>query len=187
MGEFDLSCLGHLNAVEDAARGGGELHLDLARLTFVDGAGLNRLTGIARTLQSSSAKLVALRPQRPIERLLKRMASVERLDNLTISRLSQVVEDSFEPRELPRDLRKVIVSDYTPEAACRLVAELAIGAVPGAESASLTVRNSGHATCAAATDEVSGAVGASEVQLGEGPVPGLPAAGPAPVESVAGN
>ncbi|MEX0790236.1 MAG: STAS domain-containing protein, partial [Actinomycetota bacterium] len=168
-GEFDLSCLGQLDAVEEAAGEGGDLHLDLARLTFVDGAGLDRLAGIARTLRSSSGKLIALRPNRTIERLLKRMASVERLDNLTISRLSRVVDDSFEPCSPPRELGQVIVCDYTPEAACRLVAELAVASVQGAESASLTVRDAGHPTCAASTDAISETVGALEVQFGEGP------------------
>lgn len=168
-GELDLSCLERLDAVEKAAREGGDLHLDLARLTFVDGAGLDRLAGIARALGESSGRLIALRPQRAIERLLRRVASVENLDNLIITRLSRVVEDSFEPRKLPRELGQVIVSDYTPEAACRLVAELAVASIPGAESASLTVRNAGRPTCAASTDETSDTVGALEVQLGEGP------------------
>jgi GAF domain-containing protein len=168
-GELDLSCLGDLDAVEKAAREGGDLRLDLARLTFVDGAGLDRLAAIARALGESSGRLIALRPQRSTERLLKRVASVERLDNLIITRLTRVVEDSFEPPSLPRELGQVIVSDYTPEAACRLVAELAVASIPGAESAYLTVRNAGHPTCAASTDHTSETVGTFEVELGAGP------------------
>ena len=169
VGELDLSCLDLLSDIEKAASAGGNLHLDLARLTFVDGAGLERLAGLARKLRSSSGKLVVQRPQRTIERLLKRTAAVEKLDNLVISRLSKVVDDSFEARDLPRDLARVMVSDYTPEAACQLVADLATSHVRGAESSSLIVRNAGHLTCVASSDQLADTVGPMEIQLGEGP------------------
>ena len=168
VGELDLSCLGLLSDIEKAASAGENLHLDFARLTFVDGAGLERLALLARNLRGSSAKLVVQRPQRTVERLLKRTAAVEKLDNLVISRLSKVVDDSFEARDLPRDLDRLMVSDYTPESACQLVADLA-AQLPGAESASLTVRNAGHLTCVASTDQLSDTVGIMEIQLGEGP------------------
>lgn len=169
VGELDLSCLDLMKEVEQLASAGGDIHLDLTRLTFVDGAGLDRLAGLARTLAKNSSRLVALRPQRAIERLLKRLAAVEKLDNVVISRLSKMVEDSFEARDLPRDLSRVMVSDYTPEGACRLVAELAVAGIPGAESASVTVRNAGHPTCAASSDQMAESLGAVEVQLNEGP------------------
>jgi ABC-type transporter Mla MlaB component len=169
VGELDLSCLDLLKPVEEAASAGGDIHLDLTRLTFVDGAGLDRLTSLARILAGSSNRLVTLRPQRAIERLLKRMAAVQKLDNLVISRLSKMVEDSFEAPDLPRDLSRVMVSDYTPEGACKLLAELAVSGIPGAQSAAVIVRNAGHPTCAASSDQLGGGVGALEVHLNEGP------------------
>lgn len=169
VGELDLSCLDSLKPVEEAASAGGDLHLDFTRLTFVDGAGLDRLTSLARNLQRSSSRLVALRPQRAIERLLKRMAAVEKLDNLVVSRLSKIIDDTFEAPDLPRDLTRVMVSDYTPEGACKLLAELAVAEIPGAQSAAVIVRNAGHATCAASSDQLGDAVGTLEVQLNEGP------------------
>lgn len=169
VGELDLSCLDLIKGIEEVASAGGDIHLDLTRLTFVDGAGLDRLTGLARILAANSSRLVALRPQRAIERLLKRMAAVEKLDNVVISRLSKIVDDTFEAPHLPRDLSRVMVSDYTPEGVCRLVAELAAERIPGAESAAVTVRNAGHPTCAASSNQMAEALGALEVQLSEGP------------------
>lgn len=169
VGELDLSCLNLIKPVEEAASSSGDVHLDLTRLSFIDGAGLARLAALARKLASSSSRLVALRPQRSVERLLKRVAAVQRLDNLVISRLSKMVDDSFETPDLPRDLSRVMVSDYTPEGTCRLVAELAAADVPGAESAAITVRSAGHPTCAAASDQLGDSVGSIEVQLNEGP------------------
>ena len=169
VGELDLSCLDLMKPVEETASAGGDVLLDLTRLTFIDGAGLDRLAALARILATSKSRLVALRPQRSIERLLKRMAAVQKLDNMVISRLSKMVDDSFEAEDLPRDLSNVMVSDYTPEGACRLVAELAASGIPGAESASITVRNAGHTTWAAASDQLGDRVGPLEVQLNEGP------------------
>jgi anti-anti-sigma factor len=169
VGELDLSCLDQLRPIEEKVAEGGDLHLDLSRLTFMDGAGLDRLAAIARKLRSRGSRLVVLRPQKGIERLLKRMTAVEKVDNVVISRLSSVVKDSFETRDLPRDLEHVMVSDYAPEAACRLVCELAVTAVSGAEAASVTVKSAGHAMCVASSDALAESVGALEIQLGEGP------------------
>jgi anti-anti-sigma factor len=169
VGELDLSCLDQLRPIEDKVSQGGDLHLDLSRLTFMDGAGLERLSEVARGLRARGCRLVVLRPHKSIERLLKRMISVDKVENVVISRLSSVVKDSFETPDVPRDLDHVMVSDYAPEAACRLVCELAVAEVTGAEAAALTVNNAGHAMCVASSDSLSESVGALEVQLGEGP------------------
>lgn len=169
VGELDLSCLDQLRPIEDKVAEGGDLHLDLSRLTFMDGAGLERLAALARRLRGAGSRLVLLRPQKGIERLLKRMAAVEKVDNIVISRLSSVVKDSFEARDLPRDLEHVMVSDYAPEAACRLVCELAVTSVTGAQAAAVTVRSAGHPMCVASSNPLSESVGALEIQLGEGP------------------
>lgn len=169
VGELDLSCLAQLRPIEEKVAESGDLHLDLSRLTFMDGAGLDRLAGAARKLRSTGSRLVVLRPQKGIERLLKRMTALENLDNVVISRLSSVVKDSFETPDLPRDLEHVMVSDYAPEAACRLVCELAVAGVAGAQAAAVTVKSAGQATCVASTDALSESVGALEIQLGEGP------------------
>jgi anti-anti-sigma factor len=169
VGELDLSCLDQLRPIEEMVAEGGDLHLDLSRLTFMDGAGLDRLAAVARGLRQKGSRLVVLRPQKGIERLLKRMAAVEKADNLVLSRLSGVVKDSFETRDLPRDLEHVMVSDYAPEAACRLVCELAVAGVTGAQAAAVTVRSAGQAVCVASSDALSESVGSLEIQLGEGP------------------
>jgi anti-anti-sigma factor len=169
VGELDLSSLHQLKPIDEKVPEGGDLHLDLARLKFMDGAALEHLAGIARRLKSSSGKLVVLRPQRSTERLLKRMAAVEHLDNLLISRLPTVNGDSFDAPVPPRDLSQVIVSDYSPEAACKLIAELALSAVEGAGSASIAVRQAGELVCAGSSDNLAGELEALQIDLAEGP------------------
>lgn len=169
VGELDLSSLHQLKPIEDKVREGGDLHLDLARLKFMDGAALEQLADLARCLTSSSGKLVVVRPQRSTERLLRRMATVQHLDNLVISRLPTVNGDSFEAAVPPRDLSKVIVSDYSPEAACKLIAELALPLVEGAQSASIAVRQAGELVCAASSDNLAGELEALQIELAEGP------------------
>jgi anti-anti-sigma factor len=169
VGELDLSSLDQLKPIEAKVREGGDLHLDLARLKFMDGAGLERLSSLARSLKPGAGKLVVLRPQRSTERLLRRMAAAEKLDNLVISRLPTVNSDSFDAPVPPRDLSKVIVSDYTPEAACLLIAELAASSVEGANSASVSMRQADDLVCAASTSALADELEALQIQLGEGP------------------
>jgi ABC-type transporter Mla MlaB component len=166
VGELDLSSVDRLSPVEAMLAERGDLHLDLSRLKFLDGAGLARLSALARSL---TGKLVVLRPQRTIERLLRRMAASQNLDNLVISRLPAVDGDSFEAPVPPRDLSKVIVTDYAPEAACLLVAELALSTVEGAHSISVSTGRAGELVCAASTSDLADQIDALQTELGEGP------------------
>jgi anti-anti-sigma regulatory factor len=168
-GELDLSSLDKLKAIEAKIPEGGDLHLDLARLKFMDGAALERIASMARSLKLRSDKLVVLRPQRSTERLLRRIAADEHLDNLVISRLPIVNGESFDAPVPPRDLSKVIVTDYAPEAACLLLAELAAATVEGAQSVSISVRQSGDLVCAASTQALAGDLETLQIELGEGP------------------
>lgn len=169
VGELDRSSVDRLSPVEATVAEGGDLHLDLSRLKFLDGAGLARLAALARSLNASSGKLVVLRPQRGIERLLRRMAAGQKLDNLVISRLPAIDGESFEAPVPPRDLSRVIVTDYAPEAACLLVAELASSSVEGAHSISVSTGLGGDLVCAASTSDLAHQIDALQTELGEGP------------------
>lgn len=167
MGELDLSCLDLLEPLEQQADSPGDLRVDLARLMFVDGAGIDRLASLAVKLRPD--KLVVLRPQKSVERQFKRMCVAEKLDNLVVSRLDPGVTDSFEARELPRDLDSVIASDYTPEGVCGLICELAIDAIKGSEGAAVAIRSSGRPACGATSNQIAGAGINLELQSGIGP------------------
>ncbi|HEX2179859.1 MAG TPA: ANTAR domain-containing protein [Actinomycetota bacterium] len=169
VGRLDLSSVDRLSPVEATVAEGGDLHLDLSGLKFLDGAGLARLSALARSLNAGSGKLVVLRPPRPIERLLRRMVASHNLDNLVISRLPAVDGDSFEAPVPPRDLSRVIVTDYAPEAACLLVAELASSTVEGAHSISVSTGRTSDLVCAASTSELADEIDALQIELGEGP------------------
>ena len=179
VGELDLSSVDQLKPIEAKVGEEGDLHLDLARLKFLDGAGLERLSALARSMKAGAGKLVVLRPQRSTERLLRRMAAAEKLDNLVISRLPAVNGDSFDAPVPPRDLSRVIVTDYTPEAACLLLAELAASTVEGAHSASVSMRQAEDLVCAASTSPLAGELEALQIQLGAGPTVNTLASGAA--------
>jgi len=171
VGELDLSGLGCLRPIEAVASSPGDIHLDLTRLRFVDGAGLDRLADLARQLgrTGDAGRVVVLRPPRSVERLLKRVSSSENLDNLVVVRLSSVVDDSLEISEPARDLNQILVSDYPPEAVCKLIAELAVSEVPGAESACVAIRSDGDVAFAASSDHAAEHVQTASIELGEGP------------------
>lgn len=167
VGELDLSCLDLLKPLEQQAESPGDLRVDLARLKFVDGAGIDRIATLAVKLRPD--RLIALRPQKSVERQLKRMCTAEKLDNLIVSRLDPGVTDSFEARHFPRDLDSVIASDYTPEGVCGLICELATGAIRGSEGSAVALRSSGRPAFGAASNQLADAAAHLELQLGIGP------------------
>lgn len=113
IGELDLSCLEQLRPLIALAASPGDIHLDLTRLNFMDGSAAQSMGTLAKRLKKDGFRLVVMRPPRPVERLLKRMAAAEKLDNLTISRMpSEVIQKSVAASEVPSDLSAVIVWDY---------------------------------------------------------------------------
>lgn len=169
-GELDLSSLDRLAPIEKELSSPGDLRLDLTRLAFIDGAGLERIRDFARSLErSGSYRLVVLRPQRSIERLLKRLTAVERIENLVISRLQTSIDDSFESPEPERDLSRIIASDYPPEAIGALIVDLAVSEVDGAESGALAVTRGRELVCATSSARTAHAVQEMQISMGEGP------------------
>lgn len=168
IGEVDLSCLELLDPIDTAAAAasGGDLHLDLSRLTFVDGAALDRIAAVARTL-GDKGKLRLLRPQRSVERSLRRIAGPQQLDNLVFSRIRTVLPETPDPAER-QDLAKILVSDHSPESACRLVAGLA-ASVPGTLAASIVMRNRDSLLCAGFDSPLGENLANAEIAAGEGP------------------
>lgn len=167
IGEVDLSCLNLLDPIDTAAASGGDLHLDLSRLTFLDGAALDRIAGVARALRDQG-RLTILRPQRSVERALRRIAGSQHLDNLVLSRIETVLSDSPNTGT-EAELSKVIASDHPPESACRLVAAVGANMMEGTTGASILVRNRGSLLCAAFSSPIGETLTKAQIASGEGP------------------
>lgn len=71
-GEADLTCAGQLNALITGQLAGGvrQLTIDVSGLRFADSASIRTLVLAARTLKERDGRLVLLRPQQPVARML---------------------------------------------------------------------------------------------------------------------
>lgn len=73
-GELDLSCAREVRAVlmalVDATEPGGDLHVDLAGVSFCDSSGLIPLVAARKRLGASGGRLVLISPQPAVLRTL---------------------------------------------------------------------------------------------------------------------
>jgi anti-anti-sigma factor len=82
-GELDASSVAELDTVLRHARGGGDVVLDLADLTFIDSAGIKGFIEIARAV-GTGRKLILLSPRPVVARVLRFTGIAEALPNLVV-------------------------------------------------------------------------------------------------------
>lgn len=164
MGELDLSSVQALLVVEGLTPH-GDVQLDLAGLRFLDGAGLDSLSRIA---QHISGDLVLENPRLSIEKLIRRIAARDGLDNVVLRSTGPVV-DGPTTEKLPENLAKTLVTAYSPESLCRWLVCAACRDIAGADFAGLILWQDGHPDIPAFSHQVAADLDGVQIQSGEGP------------------
>ena len=184
-GDLDASSAPELGDFIDAAVDQGHrfITLDLARISFIDGAALRAIGQRADRMAESGGALTIRGPSKFVLRLLDivGMSGLVRTESLAPEEIRLVSEEDLKgfgigaktrPSALALHLQEVTsipAGDELVAGALRLVVALARATVVGADGVSVSLRRHGQLVTVAASDQTILAMDADQYETGQGP------------------
>jgi anti-anti-sigma factor len=185
-GEVDVSTAPELGAYLDEAINSGHrfVALNLARVEFIDGAGLRAIESRAERLLLSGGALSIRSPSAMVRRLIDIVGLADKVrvepsvtrsvrpifdTQLDLSALSPAAAPSGDLPMSVRRLGSIPPHDEVTSSALRLVVALSRATVGGADGVSVSLRRHGRLSTVAASDQTILDMDAGQYESGEGP------------------